>query len=89
MILGIRVRDLDFLLLLSVFPLPHMQVFLTRTFLLFPDGANLTSMNGEAQDQVEAEVKGSVSQKKAIATLKVTGCQGEGILFGFWTLGCH
>nr|KAF6422355.1 hypothetical protein HJG63_005082 [Rousettus aegyptiacus] len=35
------------------------------------DGANLTSMNGEAQDQVEAEVKGSVSQKKAITTLKI------------------
>lgn len=89
MILRIQVRDLDFLLLLSVFPLPHTPVFLTRTFLLFPDGINLTSMDGEAQDQVETEVKGSVSQKKAVATLKVTMCQGEGILFGFWTLGCH
>lgn len=58
-------------------------------FLLFPDGFNFTSMNGEAQDQSEAEVKDSMSLKKAIATLKVTGCWAEGILFGFWTLGCH
>ncbi|XP_039720122.1 fer-1-like protein 4 [Pteropus medius] len=35
------------------------------------DGVNLTSVDGEAQDQVEAEVKGSMSQKKAIATLKI------------------
>ncbi|MBW03167.1 Fer-1-like protein 4, partial [Eschrichtius robustus] len=35
------------------------------------DGGNLLSVDGEAQDQGEAEVKGSVSQKKAIATLKV------------------
>lgn len=32
------------------------------------------SVEGEAKDQGEVDVKGSVSQKKAIATLKVTGC---------------
>lgn len=41
--------------------------------LLFPDGVNLISVDGEAQDQGEAEIKGPVFQKKAIATLKVTG----------------
>ncbi|XP_053783303.1 fer-1-like protein 4 isoform X4 [Desmodus rotundus] len=35
------------------------------------DGVNLTSADGEAQDQGEAEVKGSMSLKKAIATLKI------------------
>ncbi|XP_070277618.1 fer-1-like protein 4 [Myotis yumanensis] len=35
------------------------------------DGVNFTSMDGEAQDQGEAEVKDSVSLKKAIATLKI------------------
>ncbi|XP_025788448.1 fer-1-like protein 4 [Puma concolor] len=37
------------------------------------DGVNLISVDGEVQDQGqgEAEVKGSVSQKKAIATLKI------------------
>uniref|UniRef100_A0ABI7ZQ34 C2 domain-containing protein n=2 Tax=Felis catus TaxID=9685 RepID=A0ABI7ZQ34_FELCA len=37
------------------------------------DGVNLISVDGEVQDQRqgEAEVKGSVSQKKAIATLKI------------------
>ncbi|XP_019510714.1 PREDICTED: fer-1-like protein 4 [Hipposideros armiger] len=35
------------------------------------DGINLTSVDGEAQDQGEAEVKGSMPQKKAIATLKI------------------
>ncbi|XP_077807767.1 fer-1-like protein 4 isoform X5 [Macaca mulatta] len=35
------------------------------------DGVNLISMVGEAQDQGEAEVKGTVSQKKAVATLKI------------------
>uniref|UniRef100_A0A2K5Z068 C2 domain-containing protein n=1 Tax=Mandrillus leucophaeus TaxID=9568 RepID=A0A2K5Z068_MANLE len=34
------------------------------------DGVNLISMVGEAQDQGEAEVKGTVSRKKAVATLK-------------------
>ncbi|XP_073861290.1 fer-1-like protein 4 isoform X1 [Macaca fascicularis] len=35
------------------------------------DGVNLISMVGEAQDQGEAEVKGTVSRKKAVATLKI------------------
>ncbi|XP_046289852.1 fer-1-like protein 4 [Marmota monax] len=35
------------------------------------DGANLISVEGEAKDQGEADVKGSVSQKRAIATLKI------------------
>ncbi|XP_045689005.1 fer-1-like protein 4 isoform X2 [Phyllostomus hastatus] len=35
------------------------------------DGANLTSAEGEAQDQGKAEVKRSMSLKKAIATLKI------------------
>ncbi|XP_054430122.1 fer-1-like protein 4 [Pteronotus mesoamericanus] len=35
------------------------------------DGGNLTSVDGEAQDQGEAEVSGSMSLKKAIATLKI------------------
>ncbi|XP_073930735.1 fer-1-like protein 4 isoform X1 [Castor canadensis] len=35
------------------------------------DMVNLISGDGEAQDQGEAEVKGSVSQKKAITTLKI------------------
>ncbi|KAF3824842.1 hypothetical protein GH733_010176 [Mirounga leonina] len=37
------------------------------------DGVNLISVDGEAQDQGqgEAEVKGSISQKKAVATLKI------------------
>ena len=43
-------------------------------FLLFPDGVHPISVDGEAHDQGELEVKGSVSQKKALATLKVTGC---------------
>lgn len=66
-------------------------VFLIMAFLPFPDGVHLVSVDGEAQDQGqgEAEVKGSVSQKKAIATLKVSGGQGKGILLGFWTLVCH
>lgn len=53
-------------------------------FLLFPDGVNLISVDGEAQDQGqgEAEVKGSVSQKKAIATLKISGCPGERTVLG-------
>uniref|UniRef100_A0A2K6C476 C2 domain-containing protein n=1 Tax=Macaca nemestrina TaxID=9545 RepID=A0A2K6C476_MACNE len=34
------------------------------------DEINLISMVGEAQDQGEAEVKGTVSRKKAVATLK-------------------
>ncbi|KAF5917829.1 hypothetical protein HPG69_009982 [Diceros bicornis minor] len=42
------------------------------------DGVNPISVDEEAQDQGEAEVKGSMSQKKAIATLKVTGRRGEG-----------
>nr|XP_055228325.1 fer-1-like protein 4-like isoform X1 [Gorilla gorilla gorilla] len=35
------------------------------------DGVNLISMVGEIQDQGEAEVKGTVSPKKAVATLKI------------------
>ncbi|XP_069863932.1 fer-1-like protein 4 [Dipodomys merriami] len=35
------------------------------------DGANFISMDGEAQDQGEADVKGFTSQKKSIATLKI------------------
>uniref|UniRef100_A0A4X1T8F6 C2 domain-containing protein n=1 Tax=Sus scrofa TaxID=9823 RepID=A0A4X1T8F6_PIG len=35
------------------------------------DGVNLISVDGEAQDQGEAEIKGPVFQKKAIATLKI------------------
>ncbi|XP_008568705.1 PREDICTED: fer-1-like protein 4 [Galeopterus variegatus] len=35
------------------------------------DGANLISVDGEAEDQGEAEAKGSVSQKKTITTLKI------------------
>ncbi|XP_036100587.1 fer-1-like protein 4 [Molossus molossus] len=35
------------------------------------DGVNLTSVDGDAQDQGEAEVKGSGSPRKAIATLKI------------------
>ncbi|XP_054398188.1 fer-1-like protein 4 isoform X10 [Pongo abelii] len=35
------------------------------------DGVNLTSMVGEIQDQGDAEVKGTVSPKKAVATLKI------------------
>ncbi|KAM4841899.1 LOW QUALITY PROTEIN: fer-1-like protein 4 [Thomomys bottae] len=35
------------------------------------DGANLISVDGVAQDQGEADVKGSASQKKTIATLKI------------------
>nr|XP_023482231.1 fer-1-like protein 4 [Equus caballus] len=35
------------------------------------DGVNLVSVDGEAQDQGEGEVKGSMSQKKSIATLKI------------------
>uniref|UniRef100_A0A2K5QBB5 C2 domain-containing protein n=1 Tax=Cebus imitator TaxID=2715852 RepID=A0A2K5QBB5_CEBIM len=35
------------------------------------DGVNLITMVGEAHDQGEAEVKGTVSRKKAIATLKI------------------
>ncbi|VTJ78099.1 Hypothetical predicted protein [Marmota monax] len=46
------------------------------------DGANLISVEGEAKDQGEADVKGSVSQKRAIATLKVTGCWDEGSPLG-------
>uniref|UniRef100_G1T497 C2 domain-containing protein n=1 Tax=Oryctolagus cuniculus TaxID=9986 RepID=G1T497_RABIT len=36
-------------------------------------GINLIPVEGEAQDQGEAEVKGSAPRKKAVATLKVTG----------------
>ncbi|KAM5305508.1 LOW QUALITY PROTEIN: fer-1-like protein 4 [Glossophaga mutica] len=35
------------------------------------DGVNLTSVEGEPQDHSKAEVKGSMSLKKAIATLKI------------------
>ncbi|XP_066093289.1 fer-1-like protein 4 isoform X1 [Saccopteryx bilineata] len=35
------------------------------------DAVNLTSVDGEAQDQGQAEVKGTVSLKKAITTLKI------------------
>uniref|UniRef100_G3U6J9 C2 domain-containing protein n=1 Tax=Loxodonta africana TaxID=9785 RepID=G3U6J9_LOXAF len=35
------------------------------------DGVNLISVDGAAQDQGEAEVEGSMSRKKAIATLKI------------------
>ncbi|XP_064331803.1 fer-1-like protein 4 isoform X3 [Camelus dromedarius] len=35
------------------------------------DGVNIISVDGEAQDQGEAEVKDSVFQKKAVATLKI------------------
>ncbi|KAM9590431.1 fer-1-like protein 4 isoform 2-T2 [Trichechus inunguis] len=35
------------------------------------DGVNLISVDKEAQDQREAKVEGSVSQKKAMATLKI------------------
>ncbi|XP_048205354.1 fer-1-like protein 4 [Perognathus longimembris pacificus] len=41
------------------------------------DGANLISVDGEAQDQGEADVKGSASQKKTIATLKIYNCTLE------------
>lgn len=59
---------------------PLAPALLIVAFLLFPDGVNLVSVDGEAQDQGqgEAEVKGSVSHKKAIATLKVSGGRGEG-----------
>lgn len=53
-------------------------------------------MDGEAQDQGEADGKDSMSRKKAITlhtvtfrVLKVTVCRAEGVLFGFWTWGCH
>lgn len=70
---------------------PVTRVFQIVAFLLFPDGVNLISVDGEVQDQRqgEAEVKGSVSQKKAIATLKVSGGQRKGILLGFLTLVYH
>lgn len=91
MIPGSQVGDLAFLLLLSVSLLPLTPVFLTVAFLLFPDGVNLISVDGEAQDQGqgEAEVKGSISQKKAVATLKVSGYLGERIVLGFWPSACH
>uniref|UniRef100_G1RH00 Fer-1 like family member 4 (pseudo n=1 Tax=Nomascus leucogenys TaxID=61853 RepID=G1RH00_NOMLE len=59
-----------FALVPSAHPLPT-QIFLTGAFLLFADGVNLISMVGEIQDQGEAEVKGTVSPKKAVATLKI------------------
>lgn len=71
-------KRLAFLFFLFVSPsLPHTSIS-NGAFLLFPDGGNLLSVDGEAQDQGKAEVKGSVSQKKAITTLKVTGCCKRG-----------
>uniref|UniRef100_A0A2K6GWG7 C2 domain-containing protein n=1 Tax=Propithecus coquereli TaxID=379532 RepID=A0A2K6GWG7_PROCO len=37
------------------------------------DGVNLVSVDGEAQDQSEAKVEGSVSRKKSLTTLKIGG----------------
>lgn len=53
-------------------------------FLLFLDGTHLISGDREAQEQGETDTKVSVPRKKAIATLKVTGCWGEG---SPWDLG--
>lgn len=46
--------------------------------MLFPDGTHLISGEREAQEQGETDIKVSVPRKKAIATLKVTGCWEKG-----------
>lgn len=64
-------------LLSSVCPPTPIPYFLPGPFLLFPAGTHLISGDREAQEQQKTDIKVSVLQKKAVATLKVTGCWGE------------
>lgn len=62
----------------SISPPIPVPTFLPGPFLLFPDGTHLISGDREAQEQGRTDIKVSGPQKKAIATLKVTRCWGEG-----------